>query len=151
MMLRSLPLLAALLLFTGCAARREQLISRPTVTDQRDARRESAVQAFEQQRDAMQLQAALDRYHQGDLAGCESRLAALVERRPDFVAARLHLAEIVWSRGDAALAEQHYRAVLSLEPGHAEAQHGLGLLLEGEGPLEEAAGVSSDRAIADSR
>jgi len=132
-------LIALALATTGCAGWREQLASRPTVADRRDARRESAVQSFEQQRDAMQLQAALDRFHQGDLAGCESRLATLVERRPDFVPARLHLAEIVWSRGDAALAERHYLAVLSLQPDLAEAHHGLGTLLEAEGRLPEAA------------
>jgi Tfp pilus assembly protein PilF len=139
MMLRSLMPIAALLLLTGCAGWREQLASRPTVADQRDVRREAAVQSFEQQRDAMQLQAALDRFDQGDLAGCESRLAALVQRRPAFLPARLCLAEITWSRGDAALAEQHYLALLSLQPGHAEAHHGLGLLLEAEGRFDEAA------------
>jgi Tfp pilus assembly protein PilF len=97
------------------------------------------LESFEQQRDTMQLQAALDRFNQGDYAGCESRLAALVERRPDFVPARLRLAEILWSRGDAATAEQHYIAVLALQPDLAEAHHGLGTLLETEGRFDEAA------------
>ena len=98
----------------------------------------TALQAFEQQRDAMQLQAAIDRFEQGDYTGCESRLAALVARRPDFLAARLRLAEILWARGEIAQAEEHYHAVLSAEPANSEAHHGLGMLLEAEGRFEEA-------------
>ena len=132
-------LIVATLLLAGCAGWREQLAKQPTVADDREARKSAAVHSFEEQRDAMQLQAALDRFHQGDYAGCESRLATLVERRPDFVAARLRLAEILWSRGAAFAAEQHYQTVLSLHPDHAEAHHGLGMLLETEGRFEEAA------------
>ena len=133
-------IVGACLLLSGCAGWRPPALSTaPTVADQRAARRDVAVQAFEQHRDAMQLQAALDRFSQGDYAGCESRLTTLVERRPDYIPARLLLAEIVWSRGDAAAAEQHYLAVLSLDANHAEAHHGLGLLLEETGRTAEAA------------
>jgi Tfp pilus assembly protein PilF len=130
----------ACLFLSGCAGWRQQIAApQPTVADQREVRRDAAVQSFEQHRDAMQLQAALDRFEQGDYAGCESHLAALVERRPDFVPARLRLAEILWSRGDAAAAEQHYQAVLAIDAGHSEALHGLGTLLEAEGRFDEAA------------
>lgn len=132
-------LLVATLLLTGCAGWRAQLAPQPTVADDREARQSAAVQSFEQHRDAMQLQAAIDRFNQGDYSGCESRLATLVERRPDFVPARLRLAEIIWSRGDAASAEQHYQMVLSRYPDLAEAHLGLGMLLEAEGRFEEAA------------
>lgn len=132
-------LIFATLLIAGCAGWREQLAPQPTVADQREARNAASLQAFDQHRDSMQLQAALDRFQQGDHAGCESRLATLVERRPDFVPARLRLAEILWSRGDAAAAEQHYLAALALQPDLAEAHHGLGTLLEAEGRFDEAA------------
>jgi Tfp pilus assembly protein PilF len=128
-----------LLLTTGCAGWRERLgPTQPNLAAERAARRDAAVQSFEEHRDAMQLQAAIDRFHQGDFAGCESRLVTLVQRRPDFVPARMRLAEIVWSRGDAATAEEHYLAVLSRQPDHAEAHHGLGMLLEAEGRFDEA-------------
>jgi Tfp pilus assembly protein PilF len=133
-------LIVLTLLLPGCAGWREQFAPQhPTVAEDREARKSAAVQSFEEHRDPMQLQAALDRFQQGDYAGCESRLTALVERRPDFVPARLRLAEIVWSRGDSAAAEQHYQTVLSLHPDLAEAHHGLGMLLEAEGRFEEAA------------
>lgn len=132
-------LIVGLLLLAGCAGWREHLAPQPRVADDREARKAAAVHSFEQQRDAMQLQAALDCFHQGDHAGCESRLLALVERRPDFVPARLRLAEISWSRGDAASAEQHYLAALSQQPDLAEAHHGLGTLLEAEGRDGDAA------------
>jgi Tfp pilus assembly protein PilF len=131
-------LIVVSLLFVGCAGWREQLNPPQTVAEEREARTAAALQSFEEQRDAMQLQAALDRFNQGDYSGCESRLATLVERRPDFVPARLRLAEILWSRGDAATAEQHYHAALALQPDLAEAHHGLGTLLEGEGRFDEA-------------
>jgi Tfp pilus assembly protein PilF len=129
----------ATLLLTGCAGWREQIIApEATVADERAARREAAVQSFEQHRDAMQIQAALARFEQGDYAGCQSRLATLVERRPDYIPARLRLAEILWSRGDAAAAEEHFRAVLALDADNAEAHHGLGTLLEESGRTAEA-------------
>jgi len=133
-------LIVVTLILPGCAGWREQLMPRhPTIAEDREARKSAAVQSFEEHRDPMQLQAALDRFQQGDYAGCESRLTALVERRPDFVPARLRLAEIVWSRGDSATAEQHYQTVLSVHPDLAEAHHGLGMLLEAEGRFDEAA------------
>ena len=51
---------------------------------------------------------------------------------------RLRLAEITWSRGDAAAAEGHYLAVLADDPNSAEAHHGLGILLESNGRFDEA-------------
>lgn len=138
MMLRPLTLIAALLL-TGCAGWRQKVAPQDAIAEERAARRTAAVQAFEQSRDAMQLEAALDYFDQGDNSGCESRLAALVERRPDFLPARLRLAEMLWFRGDAAQAEKHYRAVLALQPDNVEAHFGLGTLLEDSGRSTEAA------------
>jgi Tfp pilus assembly protein PilF len=140
----ALPLLAS-----GCAGWKQhanglpaasmpQAARQPTIADQRGIRQDEAIRSFEQHRDQMQLQAALDRFGQGDMAGCESRLQMLVQRRPDFAEARLRLAEICWSRGDAPAAEEHYLAVLFLQPDSAEAHHGLGILLEASGRDDEA-------------
>jgi Flp pilus assembly protein TadD len=65
-------------------------------------------------------------------------LVALVGRRPDNIEARLLLGEVQWSRGDAASAEPHLRAVLSVQPYRANAHHALGLLLDGNGRSDEA-------------
>ena len=135
-----LKILACLLLLVapGCAAWKQAAAPQPTVADQRGVRQDEAIRSFEQHRDQMQLQAALDRFQQGDIAGCESRLQTLVERRPDLTEARLRLAEICWSRGDARAAEGHYLAVLAAQPECAEAHHALGTLLEASGRENEA-------------
>jgi predicted Zn-dependent protease len=111
----------------GCAGFREKINS-PGVTASRVERSAQMVHDFEERRDAAQLAAALDRLNQGDAARAESMLAALVKRRPDFSDARLHLAEILWSHGDAS-AEQHLRAILESHPNRPDVHHTLGLLL----------------------
>ena len=129
--------LLLLLVTSGCAAWKEQVAPQPTVADNH-LDRQAAIRSFEQHRDQMQLQAAIDRFDQGDFAGCESRLQTLVERRPDFAEARLRLAEITWARGNTDAAEGHYLAVLAAHPNSAEAHHGLGMLLEANGRFDEA-------------
>ena len=127
----------ALPLLTGCAGWKPNL-KVPTAMPERKARESEAVREFERHRDNVQLQAAMDRWTQDDQAGCEARLASLVERRPDHVGARMRLGEILWSRGQAAGAETQFRAVLDREPNRAEAHHALGLLLDATGQREEA-------------
>jgi Tfp pilus assembly protein PilF len=131
--------LLLLLTASGCASWKQQLAAQPSVADERARRQAEAIHSFEQHRDHMQLQAAIDRFNQGDIAGCESRLHTLVQRRPDFTEARLRLAELYWSRGDAAAAEEHYRDVLTFQPDNAEAHSGLGILLDDSGRSAEAA------------
>jgi predicted Zn-dependent protease len=130
-------LLAIALFASGCASWRPVLGTSP-VADKRKDRATDAVRTFEKHRDAAQLEAALDRWKQGDFTGAEARLAALVQRRPDFSDARLRLGEILWSRGDAAAAEPHLRAVLEVSPDRAEAHHALGLLLDATGRADDA-------------
>jgi len=120
----------------GCAGWKQK-VKKPELTEDREARAESAVRDFEKRRDAAQLSAALDRWKQGDGAAAEAALAAIIRRRPECVDARLRLAEILWSRSDIA-AEPHLRAVLKAEPTRAEAHHALGLLLDGTGRADEA-------------
>jgi Tfp pilus assembly protein PilF len=129
-----LTLLAAAV--AGCAGWKPRVDS-ASVSSEREARAADAIRNFEQQRDAAQLAAALDRWRQGDAARAETMIATLIARRPDFVEARLRLAEILWSRGDPS-AESHYRTVLAAEPSRAEAHHGLGLVLDATGRADEA-------------
>jgi Flp pilus assembly protein TadD len=131
----ALPALA--LLVSGCAGW-QQTLAKGSVTPLRKDRQEEAIREFEQHRNAAQLEAALDRWQQGDAAGCESRLAALVQRWPDYADARLHLAELLWSRGDAAAAEPHLQAVVQAHPERADAHHTLGLLLDATGRRDQA-------------
>jgi len=112
----------------GCAGWRPAAPP-PSISKQRQEREADAVRYFEEQRDTAQLQAALDRWAQGDIAGCESRLRGLLARRADNCPVRLRLAELLWTRGDAAAAEQELRQVLTDQPKSAEAHHLLGLLL----------------------
>jgi Tfp pilus assembly protein PilF len=132
-----LAIVASVLLLTaGCAGWKRNLAAL-TAMPERKEREAEAVRSFEQHRDTAQLQAALDRWHQGDVSGCEARLAALVERRPDFSDARLRLGEALAARGEAAKAEAQFRAVLEREPNRAEAHHAIGLLLDAVGKTEE--------------
>jgi Tfp pilus assembly protein PilF len=127
-----------MLLCAGCAGWKENIVSKP-VTPLRKERAEEAVRSFEERRDAAQLQAALERWQQGDASGCEARLAAIVERRPDYAEARLRLGEVLLQRGDVEAAQQHMLAALEVQPNWAEAYHALGLLLAAEGREDEAA------------
>ena len=124
------------LFMTGCAGWKQTL--QPTAaTATREERAKEAVQDFEERRDAAQLEAAVDRWKQADVGRAEAMLSAIVNRRPDYVEARVLLAEVLWSRNDAS-AEQHLRAVLELQPNRADAHHSLGLVLDGTGRAEEA-------------
>jgi Tfp pilus assembly protein PilF len=107
------------------------------VAQKRKGRENEAVQAFEAQRDQAQLHAALDRWAQGDAAGCEARLQAILARHPDDATTRLRLAEVLWTR-QAAEAEAEVRQVLSTHPQRAEAHHLLGMILCEQQRLAEA-------------
>ena len=60
--------------------------------------------------------------------------------RPEAATALMPRAVAAHQRGDLAAAEREYRAVLAVEPGHADATHFLGLLLHQRG--ESAQGLS---------
>ena len=126
------------LVISGCANWRQQVAASSPVSETREKRHAAAVAAFETQRDQAQLASALDRYQQGDVAGCEARLRSLIARRPDFTEARVQLAELAWSFGNAAEAEAEYRAALALAPNRADVHHALGLVLEASGRSADA-------------
>jgi Tfp pilus assembly protein PilF len=99
-------------------------------TAQRQSRREELVRQFEERRDQAQLSAALDRWKQGDAAGCETLLVQLLQRRPDCREARHLLADLYAARPDAAAAQEELTRLLADFPSDARAHHSLGLLLE---------------------
>src|SRR5262249_23945917 len=106
------------LLGSGCAGFKNYF--QPTKPgEMREERAAEAVKSFEEHRDAAQVEAALDRFNQGDAARAEAMLSAVVNRRPDNAEARMRLGEVLWSRGDAAAAEPHFRTVLDLDPNRA--------------------------------
>ena len=130
-----------LLSLAGCASSRPGLAKTSPPGDiapPQAQRHQVALAVFEHHRDQAQLQAALDRWQQNDLGGCETRLRTLVARRPDFIEARLRLAELAWSCADPAEAEAQYRAALALAPDRADIHHALGLVLESLGRTDEA-------------
>jgi len=130
--------LTASVALAGCANWRPRADAPATLSDARQQRHAVAVKAFEEQRDQAQLQAALDRWEQGDVAGCEQRLRHLVARRPDYCDAHLQLAELAWSCDNAAQAEAEYRLALELGPDRPDVHHALGMLLQATGKADQA-------------
>jgi Tfp pilus assembly protein PilF len=138
-------LLCGCLLGAGCASWREA--AAPTASDaaSRDQRRAEVIQSFEEQRDRAQLAAAVDRWQQGDIAGCESRVRGILVRRPTDVDAHVLLAELAFSCHNPAEAEAEYRTALELAPQRAAVHHALALVLDATGRHQEA-GVHFARA-----
>lgn len=93
---------------------------------------------FETRRDQAQLDAALNRWREGNAAACEQGLRQLVESRPEFVEARVQLGEWLLMQEDVAGARAQLMEALRLNPGHAAAHHSLGLVLEATGQTSEA-------------
>lgn len=134
-----LVLLATALCCSGCASWRGAHPTSAPETATREARHAQAVQAFEEQRDRAEFEAAIDRWNQGDIAGCESRLRDILARRPSDLEAHVLLAELAWSFNNAAEAEAEYRSALNLAPDRADLEHALALVLEATGRSPEAA------------
>jgi Tfp pilus assembly protein PilF len=141
------------LMGSGCAAWKPPLGNAPAgqVADTGASRHAAAVQAFEEQRDRALLDAAIDRWNQGDIAGCESRLRTVLSRRPSDIKAHVLLAELAWSQNDPAVAEAEYLAAIQLAPDRPDLEHALALILEATGRLPEAASHRTRAASLDPR
>jgi Tfp pilus assembly protein PilF len=92
-------------------------------------RKQAAVSAFESQRDAAQVQAAISYWQRGDLQKSRAMLTAIIQRSPSDVNARLRFAELLISQEEHAAAEAQLRECLAVAPQSAEAHHALGMLL----------------------
>ena len=129
------------LMGSGCAAWKPPF-GRATsgqVAETGASRHSAAVQAFEEQRDRALLDAAIDRWNQGDIAGCESRLRTVLSRRPSDIEAHVLLAELAWSQNDADVAVREYMTAIQLAPDRPDLEHALALILEATSRLPEAA------------
>jgi predicted Zn-dependent protease len=120
---------------TASGSRHEEEQSRALTPDRR---REAAINDFEQRRSEMQYRAALSRWNQGDVEGCEALLLTLLKRNPQDRQARRLLADICLERSDLAAAESHLQILLEQDADDAQAHHSLGLLLAEAGRPEEA-------------
>jgi len=132
-------LLGTTLTLAGCTSWNDVRNTGSPVTETREARHAQAVQAFEEQRNRAERQAAMDRWSQGDIAGCDARLWAILARRPSDIEAHIRLGELAWSMNNAAEAEAEYLAALGLAPDRADVEHALALVLEATGRTAGAA------------
>ena len=123
---------------SGCAtlsSMRRELAEQPP---RRKERQEKTVAAFEAQRDAAQLAAALNRWNEGNHAACEDLLTSLVQRKPQYVDARLQLAELYLFREETSRAEEQLRAALQIAPQRADVHDCLARVLEADERSSEA-------------
>lgn len=134
----AIVILLALGLSPGCttfSSLKRDLAAQPP---RRKERKEEVVTVFEAQRDAAQLQAALNRWNEGNEAACQQQLASLVKSKPLFVDARLQLAELLLYEGHIDEAEQQLRPALKLAPERADLHDCLARVLEAGAQHDEA-------------
>jgi predicted Zn-dependent protease len=124
----------------GCASTNPALVTKgklpPALSPERKA---AAIAQFESQRDNAQLQAALNRWKEGNPTACERALACLVDQRPEFVDARIQYAELLVSQNNPAAAEHQLREALRLAPERADIHHSLAMALGAGGNAAAAA------------
>ena len=129
-----LTMVAALCLCCGCVATGPTTAKKGKLPPPLNAERKAEVIAqFESQRDHAQLQAALNRWKEGNPAACERALASLVDKRPEFVEARVQYAELLVSKDNPAAAEHQLREALRLAPGRADVHYSLAIALNSGG------------------
>lgn len=139
----SVALLCAISLLTGCASLPTKAAVRtprtPEPTQSYAERKRDAVAAFERQRDAAQVQAAINHWQRGDADKSLKMLTAIIKRVPSDVNARLRIAEIHTAQENFTAAETQLRECLVHSPDSAEVHHTLGMLLsEAPGREQEA-------------
>ena len=124
----------------GCKLPREaERLSRATNPGAAaELRDEAVVQDFEDRRNRAHYEAAIARWEQGGAAECEGMLRTLIKRQPDFVDARLALADLLAADSRYEAAEVELYRVMKQQPHNAQAFHSLGLLKETTGEHEEA-------------
>lgn len=139
--MRYLPLTAILVLASlasGCVSFPSLKPPVDDVAVKREARAQQALADFERRRDGAQLEAASDRYSQGDLTGCRELVMPLLERQPDAIAPRLLLAHVYRDLGQPAEAERELRTALAAHDTSAAIHYELGLLLDEQRKAAEA-------------
>lgn len=124
----------------GCVTTKPPAMVKGNTPPLSPERKTEAVTQFETQRDQAQLQAALNRWKEGNVTACERALSILVERRPEFVDARVQYAELLIAKENPAAAEHQLRTALRLAPDRADIHHSLAMALNAGGNFAEAAG-----------
>ncbi len=94
---------------------------------------------FENQRDSAQLQAALNRWKEGNIDACQMALAKLVQQRPNFVEAHIQYAELMLFQKNPSAAQDQLNQALKLAPGRADIYHALAVAQEAGGNAATAA------------
>jgi Tfp pilus assembly protein PilF len=122
----------------GCSGLRPGRTSVADASSPQRLRKDDAIAAFEARRDAAQIQAALDRWEEGNFAACGALLRGVVERNPQQVDARLQLAEWLLHEQELDEAQQQARAALILAPERADVHDCLGRVLEATGQVQAA-------------
>jgi len=137
-MIGGLAVLTAVL-GSGCAATKP-IVSKgklpPPLSQDQKAQ---AMSQFESQRDNAQLQAAINRWKEGNMDACERALNSLVEQRPQFVDARVQYGEFLLAKENPAAAIHQLQDALTLAPDRADIHHSLGIALEAGGNQTAAA------------
>jgi len=133
--------LAALVaaLGSGCAATGPVVTKSKPPSPLSPDQKAQAIAHFEGQRDNAQLQAALNRWKEGNMDACERALSSLVENRPQFVDARVQYGEFLLAKENPAAAAHQLQDALKLAPDRADIHHSLGVALEAGGNHEVAA------------
>jgi tetratricopeptide (TPR) repeat protein len=142
---QALTIVCACLLIWGCAAPdvQQDESPQPPPIDQRSA------ELFQKRCDDSMLQAAIARWSEGDISGCQQLLERLLNRNQSNLEARLTLADLQLSQGDVQAAENHLRWIVQQNPQNPQARHSLGMLLDTTGRHEEALGQLREAARLD--
>lgn len=98
-----------------------------------------AIAMFENQRDTAQLQAAMNRWKEGNIDACQKALAKLVQNRPNFVEAHIQYAELMLYQKNPSAAQDQLNQALKLAPGRADIYHSLAIAQEAGGNATAAA------------
>jgi len=125
----------------GCAALKMPDEPVESITEKRQDRSEAAIREFEEKRAFAEFQAALARWDQGDVDGCEAGLQKLLKRNPDHRDAQALLADVLLVREMSGASEAKVPRQLE-RPSPITEQH-----IEAKGRKQPAVAPESERLL----
>lgn len=141
------PLVLLLLVASlGCQAAQKFKLPKNEEVARREAREAEATRRFEQRRQAIQMEVAVDAWKAGNLDRCEEVLVRLVDLDPENCRARLMLAELYLLRDQPEQSSEQMQRLTEKFPDHAHVWHMLGLAEEAQGN-QQAALASYEKAL----